>query len=267
MNSGSKRRIALGIEYDGSGYFGWQIQVQQERTIQGQLEQALSFIANEPVRTFCAGRTDTGVHAVNQVVHFDTQAERDIKAWVLGTNTRLPSDIRVRWAKEVSEDFHARFSATARRYRYVIDNRSVKPALLGRQLSWNHKPLNAELMHQAGQVLVGTHDFTSFRTVHCQAHSPVRILEHLRVERLGNLVVIDVRANGFLHHMVRNIAGVLMTIGAGEQSANWCKEVLGWRDRTLGGVTAPPEGLFFMEVTYPQHFDLPKAEPGLPFLL
>ena len=267
MIDDTTQRIALGLEYDGSGYSGWQLQAGPEPTVQGKLEAALAYIANEPVRTYCAGRTDAGVHAVNQVVHFDTVAQRDTRAWILGTNTCLPADIRVRWAQPVSKEFHARFSATARRYRYVIDNRQVRPALLGRQLSWTHKPLDAELMHQAGQALVGTHDFTSYRTVHCQAHSPIRTLEHLRVERMGNLVILDVKANGFLHHMVRNIAGVLMAIGCGEQPADWCRQVLELKDRTLGGVTAPPEGLFFMEVSYPQHFELPEAEIGLPFLV
>ncbi len=253
-------RIALGVEYDGSRFHGWQTQQPGVRTVQLELEKALSKVANETVAVTCAGRTDTGVHASEQVVHFDTSAIRPPHGWVMGANVNLPRDVTVLWAAEVPESFHARFSAQARIYRYWILNRLSRPAVFHRRVTWIHRPLDAERMHQAGQVLVGTHDFTSYRTVHCQAKSPVRTLTHLRVERQDNLICLEVRADGFLHHMVRNIAGVLIAIGSGEQPVGWAKEVLAYRDRTLGGVTAPPDGLYFHHVDYPPGFELPRPE-------
>ncbi|WP_207063117.1 tRNA pseudouridine(38-40) synthase TruA [Motiliproteus sp. SC1-56] len=262
-------RYALAVEYDGSAYHGWQSQPGDVASVQGCVERALSRVANEPVFVQCAGRTDAGVHASHQVIHFDTHAKRDERAWVLGTNTNLPRDIAIRWARPVSGDFHARFSALERRYRYVIYNGPVKPGLLHRQMTWTHKPLDVEPMRAAAAHLVGRHDFSAYRAVACQARSPVREVRRLSVERFGHLVVIDVSANAFLHHMIRNFAGVLMKIGAGEADPLWAKEVLDGRDRRLGGVTAPPFGLYFVDARYPAEFGLPASELGpafLPFL-
>ena len=252
-------RIALGVEYDGSRFHGWQTQQPGVRTVQTAVEAALSRVADEPISVICAGRTDTGVHAREQVVHFDTTARRPPHGWVMGANVHLPDDVSVLWAQEVDADFHARFSAIERTYRYWILNRLSRPALLARRATWIHRPLDAERMHRAGQALLGTHDFTSYRTVHCQANSPVRTLRRLRVERHGDLLCLEVSADGFLHHMVRNIAGVLIAIGSGEASEDWAAEVLACRDRTLGGVTAPPHGLYFHRVDYPPAVVLPRV--------
>jgi tRNA pseudouridine38-40 synthase len=255
-------RIALGVEYDGSRFHGWQTQQPGVRTVQLELEKALSRVADQPVSVICAGRTDTGVHASEQVVHFDTSARRPPHGWVMGVNVNLPRDVAVLWAVEVPEAFHARFSAVARTYRYWILNRLSRPAIFHRRVTWIHRPLDAGRMHRAGQALLGTHDFTSYRTVHCQAKSPVRTLHHLRVERQGDLLCLEVRADGFLHHMVRNIAGVLIAIGSGEQPEAWAAEVLEHRDRTLGGITAPADGLYFHHVDYPDRFSLPRPQRG-----
>lgn len=259
--------MALGVEYDGSAYHGWQLQAHDEKTVQQELEQALSKIAAHPVRVICAGRTDAGVHATDQVIHFDTSEPRNERAWVLGTNTHLSHQVRVRWAKFVSTEFHARFSATGRRYIYVIDNRSVRPAIMGRQLSWQCRPLDVNRMKEAANYLVGEHDFTSYRAVHCQAKNPVRTVHHLNVQRRGELVFIDVYANAFLHHMVRNLAGVLMAVGCGKEQPIWAKQVLEATDRTQGGVTAPPQGLYLVDIDYPVEFGIPQADSRLPFLM
>lgn len=250
-------RIALGIEYDGSRFHGWQAQQPGVRTVQTVLEAALTRVADHPVRVVCAGRTDTGVHGVGQVVHFDTQAVRSERNWLLGGNVNLPADVAITWVREMSEDFHARFSAVSRRYRYVIFNRTVHSAVLAERVTWTHRPLNAERMHAAGRVLVGEHDFSSYRALSCQAKSPVRTLHLLTVERHGDFVVLSVHANAFLHHMVRNIAGVLIAIGKGDRPVEWAVEVLELRNRTLGGATAPPEGLYFERVEYPPEFGIP----------
>lgn len=254
-------RVALGVEYDGQHFCGWQAQKGSLPTAQGVLEAALSQVAAEPVKVVCAGRTDAGVHALGQVVHFDTGVERSERSWVFGANANIPKAITVRWAKPVSEAFHARFSALRRRYRYVILNRDVRPSFASRRVTWEHRPLDEQRMQQAAQYLIGEHDFSSYRTVACQAHSPVRTVSRLEVQRKDDLVIIDIEANAFLHHMVRNIAGVLMTIGAGEQDADWSREVLGYRDRTLGGVTAASAGLYFMGVDYAAEFALPPLSP------
>lgn len=250
-------RIAVGVEYDGSNFSGWQYQKNGERTVQDEVEKALSKVANHPVRVHCAGRTDTGVHATGQVVHFDTEAVRDERAWVFGANTNLPKDVALLWTRPVSEEFHARFSATRRAYRYVIFTRHVRPTFLSYRVSWHYKPLDVERMAEAGRALVGEHDFSSYRAVACQAKSPVRTLHKLEVSSQGPFIFIDVEANGFLHHMVRNIAGVLMAIGDGDKPIEWAAEVLEARDRTLGGVTAQPYGLYLTEVGYPEEFGLP----------
>ena len=255
-------RIALGIEYDGSDFAGWQLQVAGVRTVQGVVEQALSQVADHPVRVICAGRTDTGVHATAQVVHFDTRAERSVRSWVYGANANLPTSVSVRWAQPVSDDFHARFSAIRRRYRYVILNRQIRPTFLDARVAWEYRSLDETLMRQAARDLVGEHDFSAYRAVACQAKSPVRSLYELTVARDRDLVILDVEANAFLHHMVRNIAGVLMDIGAGKQAPGWAREVLESRDRTLGGITAQPYGLYLTGVGYPADFELPALSPS-----
>lgn len=252
-------RIALGVEYDGSDFRGWQVQQPGVRTIQGCLERALARVADHPVATICAGRTDAGVHATAQVVHFDTTAQRSARSWILGSNANLPDDISVQWACPVTDTFHARFAAMARRYRYVILNRPYRPALLRQRVAWVYQLLAVERMAAAATYLVGEHDFSSFRAVGCQAKSPVRTLYELSVQRQGNEVVIEAEANAFLHHMVRNIAGVLIAIGCGEQPVQWAGEVLAARDRTLGGVTAPAAGLCLVAVRYGDEFRLPTV--------
>lgn len=259
-------RLALGIEYKGSRYRGWQRQEAGVPSVQEAVERALSQVAAEPISVACAGRTDAGVHATGQVVHFDTKVERPLKAWVMGTNANLPADISVTWAKLMPADFHARFKACARRYRYVIYNDPIRPAHLAEEVTWNHRPLDAARMREAAQYLLGTHDFSSFRAVQCQAKSPIKSLYHLTVIEQGPLLILDVRANAFLHHMVRNIAGVLMAIGAGERSPLWAKEVLEAKDRRQGGVTAHPYGLYLVQVEYPEPFILPERYLGPHFL-
>lgn len=257
-------RIALGIEYDGSAFSGWQVQRHTVRTVQAVVEHAVSRVAAHPVRVVCAGRTDSGVHAVGQVVHFDTDAEREPRNWVLGSNVNLPASVAVSWAQPVDPLFHARFSAESRSYRYLILNRPTRSSLWAGRATWVHRSLDAEVMHAAGQALVGTHDFSSYRAMGCQAKSPVRTLHRLSVTRHDELIVLRVHANAFLHHMIRNIAGVLLTIGRGEREHAWAAEVLALRDRTLGGVTAAPDGLYFERVWYPQRFQIPHPS-RLPF--
>ncbi|ANI82074.1 MULTISPECIES: tRNA pseudouridine(38-40) synthase TruA [Kosakonia] len=258
-------KIALGIEYDGSKYYGWQRQ-QEVRSVQEKLEKALSQVANEPINVFCAGRTDAGVHATGQVVHFETTALRKDAAWTLGVNANLPGDIAVRWVKTVADDFHARFSATARRYRYIIYNHRLRPAVLGHGVTHYHQPLDAGRMHRAAQCLLGENDFTSFRAVQCQSRTPWRNLMHINVSRYGNYIVVDIKANAFVHHMVRNIVGSLMEVGAHNQPESWIAELLAVKDRTLAAATAKAEGLYLVAVDYPARFDLPVAPMGPLFL-
>ena len=247
-------RIALGIEYNGSGFHGWQLQQPGIRSVQQVVEEAIAAVSDHAVRVHCAGRTDTGVHALEQVIHFDTQAQRLQRAWTQGVNVNLPDDVSVLWSTRVSKEFHARFSAERRRYRYLILNRPMRSALQHGRATWIHRPLDAEMMHTAAQALTGTHDFSSYRALGCQAKSPVRTLHRISVRRRGEILELRVEANAFLHHMVRNIAGVLITIGKGEAGIGWAKEVLELRDRRLGGVTAPPDGLYFEKVQYPERF-------------
>lgn len=257
-------RVAAGIEYDGSSFFGWQRQ-RQSPTVQACLEEALSRVADQTIQVHCAGRTDTGVHAHCQVVHFDTSAQRSERAWVLGTNSYLPSGISVLWMREVSADFHARFSARSRRYRYRILNRWVRPALERGRVAWIRHPIDAESMHNAAQCLVGEHDFSSFRAAGCQSRSAFRTVHWIKVVRAGQEVVIDIAANAFLYHMVRNIAGTLIAVGRGLAPESWIGELLARCDRTAAGVTAPAEGLFFVAPRYPDFPELPVAEPlGFP---
>jgi len=246
-------RIAAKIEYDGTHYHGWQ-QQRELSTVQAVVEQAFSAVAAHPIKVVCAGRTDAGVHAAGQIIHFDTDVQRSERAWVFGANANLPHDVCVHWAKPTSDNFHARFSALARQYRYLIYNKPIRPALKWQQLTWQCLPLDAELMHHAAQRLVGEHDFNAFRAKQCQAKSPVRTIEFLRITRKAEIVCIDIKANAFLHHMVRNIAGVLMAIGAGKASVDWIDELLLSKNRADGGVTARPQGLYFMGVDYPAEF-------------
>lgn len=258
-------RIALGIEYDGRAFKGWQRQRHAVRTVQAEVEAALSVVAAQPVRVVCAGRTDTGVHATGQVAHFDTTAERSSRNWVLGANVNLPSDVAVLWAERVDDAFHARFCARSRAYTYLILNRPTRSSLFSGRATWVHKPLDALAMHRAAQTLVGTHDFSSYRALGCQAKSPLRTLHRADVVRSGERIRLTVHANAFLHHMIRNIAGVLIAIGHGDRPETWAADVLALRDRTLGGVTAPPDGLYFERVDYPDYPDLPGPAP-LPFV-
>jgi len=234
--------------------------------VQQRLELALSKIANHPVEVQCAGRTDAGVHATGQVVHFECRQPRRDAAWTLGLNSNLPPDIAVRWAKPVDDAFHARFSATARRYRYIIYNGRYRPGILGQGLSHYHQPLDADLMHQAGQQLLGERDFSSFRAVQCQSNTPFRNVTHLAVYRVGEFVVLDIKANAFLHHMVRNITGTLLEVGQGNQPVEWVAELLAARDRTLAPATAKPGGLYLVAVDYPERFGLPESPLGPLFL-
>ena len=248
-------RIALLIEYDGHGFAGWQRQPRL-RTVQGVVEEAVARVADRPVEVTCAGRTDAGVHATGQVVHFDTTAHRADHAWLLGTNSHLPDDVALRAVRAVDDDFHARFCAVRRSYLYRIVNRSTRPALGRGQAWWLHRPLDTARMAEAAALLVGEHDFSSFRAAECQARHAVRTLYRLDVTRHGHEVRLLVEANAFLHHMVRNLAGVLVAIGTGTRPPEWVSEVLAARDRRVAAVTAPPQGLCFLAVTYPARYGL-----------
>ncbi|HRO63638.1 tRNA pseudouridine(38-40) synthase TruA [Thermomonas sp.] len=256
-------RFALGIEYDGSGYSGWQRLSQPgsmapDGSLQTTLEAALSRVANAQIATVCAGRTDAGVHARCQVVHFDTEVERSQRGWVLGTTANLPPTLAVRWCVPVAADFSARFSARARRYRYRILNRSARPGLQRQFLGWEPLPLDAAAMHAAAQALLGERDFSSFRSAQCQATHARRNLQDISILRTGDEVVVDVQANAFLHHMVRNIVGSLLLVGCGERPVEWIAELLEQRDRTQAGPTAPAAGLLFLGPKYPRHRGLPE---------
>ena len=256
-------RIACRVEYNGSHYNGWQTQPHLNvHTVQQELECALSEVAATPVRVHCAGRTDTGVHGHAQIVHFDTPVVRAPKAWVLGANSTLARDVRVHWAVPVEQGFHARFSALSRRYRYVIANALVRPAMLGGQVTWHRYPLDEQLMHREAQALLGEQDFSAFRAAACQSTTPMRNVQQVQVRRQGQLVVIDIKANAFLHHMVRNIVGSLLAVGSGRKGEGWINQLLHQGDRTLAADTAPPDGLYLVDVEYPPHFSLPPTPPG-----
>ena len=249
-------RLALGIEYDGTGFFGWQ-RLTHGPSIQAQVEAALSFVANHEIAVTCAGRTDAGVHARCQVIHFDSDATRDERAWTLGANTKLPVGVSVLWAKPMPDDFHARFSARARRYRYTILNRAIRPALDARHVAWERRSLDAEAMHAAAQALLGEHDFSAFRAISCQAAHARRCMLDIAVRREGERVHVDVEANAFLHHMVRNIVGTLLEVGVGERPIEWTAQVLASCDRAQAGATAPAQGLTFIGPRYPAEWALP----------
>lgn len=261
------QRWAAGVEYVGSRYSGWQSQTEAP-SLQAEVQRALSTIADQPVHIVTAGRTDAGVHALNQVIHFDSGARRAPHAWLFGGNTLLPRDVSLRWVQPVAPEFHARHSAVARRYRYVMRSARSRSALLEERAAWLiGAPLDAPRMHRAAQALVGEHDFSAYRDSDCQSATPMRRMHALGVTAHGEFTVLDVQGNAFLHHMVRNIAGVLIAIGQGDKPETWAAEVLASRQRTRGGVTAPPEGLYFIGPSYPEHFGLPPpAEPWFPGL-
>lgn len=258
-------RIALGLEYDGSVFCGWQTQP-SACAVQDAVERALSRIAGHQVSTVCAGRTDAGVHALAQVVHFDTHARRAPLAWVRGTNALLPPGAAVLWAREVGEGFHARYSAVERRYRYVLLNRAVRPAVSAHRVGWFHVPLAVDRMQDAARLLVGEHDFSAFRSSECQARSPVRTLRRLDIERRGDYLLFEFSANAYLHHMVRNIVGALVYVGKGRYPPEWIAEVLRGRDRTLAAPTFDAAGLYLTRVVYDAAWGLPTARSTLPHL-
>lgn len=255
-------RIALGIEYEGSSYHGWQAQKNSHKklpTVQGFLQSALSRIADHEVELYCAGRTDAGVHATGQVVHFDTEAKRHPDAWIWGANSYLPSDIVVRWSKSVDYGFHARFSALARRYRYIIYNNPIRPAILSSRVTWNYYSLDVLKMQQAAKWFLGEQDFSSFRSSECSSKTAMRNVTELDITRQNEFVIIEIEANAFLHHMVRNIAGVLMRIGSGLEKPEWAREVLQACDRRMAAETAPPHGLYLIQVRYPELYQFPSG--------
>lgn len=249
-------KVALGVEYNGAHFHGWQKQ-QNLTTIQSALETTLSKVANEQIHVFCAGRTDAGVHATNQVVHFETRSERNLNAWICGTNSYLPNSVSVRWAKIVDESFHARFSALSRRYQYFIYNSKVRSGLFSQHTTWIFHDLDEEKMNLAAQCLIGEHDFTAFRSADCQARTPNRHVFNVKITRQQELVVIDIIANSFLHHMVRNIVGVLIDIGINKKEIKWCQEILQTKNRTLASKTASPQGLYLTGVRYADSYALP----------
>lgn len=258
-------RIAIGIEYDGSSFNGWQSN-RGARTVQAELEKALSAVANEPIKLVCAGRTDSGVHACHQIAHFDTSAARSARSWVLGANSGLPTDASVLWAQPVSDQFHARFSALDRTYDYVIFNRQARPGLWAKKVTWECLPLDPEAMRSAACAWLGEHDFSSFRAKGCQAAHPMRTIHKFEVHAADGFIVLTVCANAFLQHMVRNLAGVLIEIGKGNRAPSWAAEVLAYRARERGGLTASPDGLYLSSIRYPLDYNLPTWHRSLPHL-
>ena len=267
------KRIALGIQYDGRQWQGWQTQPHR-KTVQDTLEAALAKFCQQSVATVCAGRTDSGVHAIEQVVHFDTEAERELFAWVRGLNAFLPATVAVRWAAEVAgatqasgaeqDAFHARFSAQARTYHYLIYNHPVRSPLWSGRSGWVFRPLRVEAMQAAAQALIGTHDFSAFRAAECQAHSPVRTMHTITLQRQGELILVTLKANAFLHHMVRNIVGSLIQVGIGNAAEAWVGEVLAARNRDLAAPTFSPDGLYLAKIDYDARWNLPQIDTTTP---
>ena len=267
------KRIALGIQYDGRQWQGWQTQPHR-KTVQDTLEAALAKFCQQSVATVCAGRTDSGVHAIEQVVHFDTEAERELFAWVRGLNAFLPATIAVRWAAEVAgatqapgaeqDAFHARFSAQARTYHYLIYNHPVRSPLWSGRSGWVFRPLRVEAMQAAAQALIGTHDFSAFRAAECQAHSPVRTMHTITLQRQGELILVTLKANAFLHHMVRNIVGSLIQVGIGNAAEAWVGEVLAARNRDLAAPTFSPDGLYLAKIDYDARWNVPQIDTTTP---
>jgi len=253
-------KYAACIEYNGTAYCGWQ-RLSHAPSVQEEVEKALSFVANHEINLTCAGRTDSGVHGIGQIVHFESDAVRTEKAWRMGCNTNLPDDIVLRWLQPIDDSFHARFSAISRRYRYIILNQPIRPALLNNRVCWYRDYLDEKSMNIAANYLLGENDFSSFRAAGCQAKHAMRELQEITVSRDGNYVYIDIVANAFLHHMVRNIVGSLFDVGTGKKTSNWFNELLKLKDRTQAGITAPASGLYFVSVKYPDEFKLPETKP------
>ena len=243
-------KVALGVEYFGKNFHGWQIQKSDLRTVQSEVELALSQVANHQVRVFCSGRTDSGVHAVEQVIHFETNTNRTDRAWLFGGNVNLPKDVNFKWVKVVSDDFHARFSAVARSYKYKIHHNPVRSSLKADYFLWEPRPLNVDDMKEAAALLVGEHDFSCFRGSLCQAKSPIKTVEYLEIDSFEDELILNIKANAFLHHMVRNIVGTLLKIGRGEKDVEWMSFVLASKDRKKAGPTAEPQGLYFIQAFY-----------------
>jgi tRNA pseudouridine38-40 synthase len=254
-------RIALGVEYNGAEFNGWQSQP-DGRTVQDHIQQAISHIACEPVSIIAAGRTDTGVHALEQVIHFDTSTVRPLSAWVRGVNALLPSSIAILWGHPVAEEFHARFSAQARSYQYVLINRPVRSAVHYGRVGWFHAPLDVQAMREAATFLLGKHDFSSFRAAECQAKSPVKTLAQLDIQQHGDTIIFDFTADAFLHHMVRNIVGGLVYVGKGKHSPEWMKVVLEAKQRSLAAPTFAPDGLYLRRINYDTKWKLPQMQLG-----
>ncbi len=252
------QRFAVGVEYCGHAYHGWQRQA-HPHTLQAHCESALSRIANHPVSVVCSGRTDAGVHATGQVIHFDTTATRTEYSWLMGGNTHLPADIRLTWIKLVPDTFHARFSAISRQYQYWIFNNRFHSALAPHTLTYVANPLEADKMHEAALALSGKHDFSSFRASQCQSHTPIRTIHTINVVRQDKLICITIEANAFLHHMVRNIAGALIEVGRGRHPVSWIKALLDAKNRKLCADTASPKGLYFTQVNYPEQYNIPNV--------
>ena len=243
-------KVALGVEYFGKNFHGWQVQKSGLRTVQSVVESALAKVANHPVRVFCSGRTDSGVHAVEQVIHFDTDTIRTDRAWLFGGNVNLPSDVNFKWVKFVSDNFHARFSAIARSYKYKIHHHPVRSSLKADYYLWEPRPLNVKDMKAAADMLIGEHDFSCFRGSLCQAKSPIKTVEYIQIDSIEDELILNIKANAFLHHMVRNIVGTLLKIGRGEKTVEWMSQVLISKDRKKAGPTAEPQGLYFMKAYY-----------------
>jgi tRNA pseudouridine38-40 synthase len=250
-------KIAACVEYDGTAYCGWQ-RLSHAPSVQETVEKALSTIANQSIEVVCAGRTDSGVHAVGQVIHFETNVIRTMRSWLRGTNSNLPDDIALRWVKQVDDDFHARFSAYERQYRYIILNRKARPALQNKHVTWVFDPLDVKIMHQAAQLLLGEKDFSSFRASGCQARHAMREILSVHVVRDDELIYIDIVANAFLHHMVRNIVGTLIEVGRGKRSVEQFANLIVLKDRNQADMTAAAKGLYFVSVSYPEVFAIPK---------
>lgn len=259
-------QVALGISYRGTHYYGWQKQKHSDNTVQYHVERALSHVADHSVELVCAGRTDSGVHGLGQVIHISTPAQRSSHGWVRGANSHLPRDIRVNWAKVVADDFHARFSAIYRRYQYVIADKSLGNAVFDGLVTCHRYALDEKLMHEAAQCLLGEQDFSSFQAAQCQSQTPFRYIDFVHVYRVRGFVIIDIQANAFLYHMVRNIAGALMLVGSGKEPITWLSEVLLAKDRTQSAATAKAHGLYLIEVGYAKEHQIPVGYSPLPFV-
>lgn len=260
------QRVALSIEYDGSEFHGWQRQASGQMSVQECLEHALSSVGNTEIRVACAGRTDAGVHATNQIVSFESPVARSPKAWVMGGNASLPPQVRVNWACGVAADFHARFSAVSRTYRYVWLTRAIRSTMVYRKATWSRHDLDIDAMQQSVGCLIGEHDFSAFRAASCQSNSPCRRVDKITFSRHGPFVVMEITANAFLHHMVRNLAGSIAMVGRHLKSVSWIDELLQGRNRTVAADTAPPDGLYLVSVAYPDAYNLPEQQKGPIFL-